>query len=70
MIRTTFDRMASDPSPAGIEHQDIGLARISQELFGKATAELARIIRGKENPARALLKLKGGVSGPSSMNYN
>jgi hypothetical protein len=33
--------MASDPSPAGIEHQDIGLARISQELFRKATTELA-----------------------------
>jgi hypothetical protein len=30
--------MASDPPPAGTEHQDIELARVSQAIFGKATA--------------------------------
>jgi hypothetical protein len=55
---TIFDRMAS-------EHQDIGLARIIQELFGKATAELAA---DHSRKMRTLLKLKGLEAAPMGQN--
>jgi hypothetical protein len=52
-----------------IPHQQGSNTRISdwpgsvRSYFARPRPNWRRIIRGKENPARALLKLKGGVSG-------